>query len=118
MGEVSSVSLAYKAVEPINEHHQHNEHKHGHKKACCSVTDDNHKSCCDNDLVKLQDKNDGKVIVKSFQLDLGAFCVMDQWKPVQFYTKVPARAQQIPSFYCEANAPPLFKLYCQYIFYA
>lgn len=119
MGEVSTVSLAYKAAEPVNEHHLHNHEKHSHKKACCAVADDNHKSCCDNDLVKLQDKNEGKIIVKSLQLDLGAFCaVSTEWKPAQFYTQLPAEAQQTPAFYCEANAPPFFKLYCQYILYA
>lgn len=118
MGQVSSVSLAYKAVEPVEEQHLHKNDKHSHKKGCCTAAVDEQKSCCDNDIVKLQDKNDGKVIVKSFQIDLGAFVAVSDWKTVQFYTQLPAEAQQISSFYCEANEPPLFKLYCQYIFYA
>lgn len=118
MGKVSSISLAYKTGEPVNERHLHKHEKHSHKKACCAITDKEQKSCCDNDLVKLHDKNDGKVIVKSFQLDLGAFVAVKEWKPVQFYTQLPAQAKQTPAFYCEANAPPLFKLYCQYIYYA
>lgn len=110
-GEVSSVSLAYKIQEPCNDHHDKSE------KSCCAAADESHKKCCDNDIVKLEDKSDN-IIVKSFQLDLAAFCQISEWKPVQFYSEVPVGKEQSPSFYCEANAPPLFKLYCQYIFYA
>jgi hypothetical protein len=117
MGEVSSVSLAYKLQEPDNEHHLHKHHKTD-KKTCCKAINNDHKSCCDNNLVKLQDNSDGKVIVKSLQLDLGAYCAVNEWIPVRFFEHVPQHAQQQASFYCEANAPPLFKLYCQYIFYA
>lgn len=110
-GEVSSVSLAYKLEEPCNDHHKED------KKSCCATAGESHKKCCDNDIVKLEDKGDN-IIVKSFQLDLAAFCQISEWKPVQFYDEVPVGKEQSPSFYCEANAPPLFKLYCQYIFYA
>lgn len=118
-GEVSSVSFAYKIQEPCNPHHEegHN-HNHDADKACCSVKADDHKKCCKNDLVKLQDENDGKVIVKSLQLDLGTFCSLSEWKPLHFYYTVPVAKKDIPSFYCESHAPPLFKLYCRYILYA
>ncbi|MBD2001698.1 hypothetical protein [Trichocoleus sp. FACHB-40] len=120
-GEVSSVTLAYRQQEPCNPHHESEEHKHQHKadnKACCAIKAENHKKCCKDDVVKLQDKNEGKVIVKSLQLDLGAFCVAEEWKPSQFYYTVPVAVKDSPSFYCESHAPPLFKLYCKYILYA
>ena len=110
-GEVSSVSLAYKIEEPCNDHHDKSE------KSCCATADESHKKCCDNDIVKLEDKGDN-IIVKSFQLDLAAFCEFNEWKPVSFYEEISLVHKETPSFYCEANAPPLFKLYCQYIFYA
>lgn len=112
-GEVSSVSFAYKIEEPCNDHH-----KEAEEKSCCAAVGESHKKCCENDLVKLQDNTDN-IIVKSFLLDLGAFCLINEWKPVQqFYTEALLIEKESPSFYCEANAPPLFKLYCQYIFYA
>lgn len=119
--EVSSVSLAYKAEEPCNDHHKKAPHKHGHDtnaKACCSAIGDDHEACCKNDLVKLEDKSDGKVIVKSLQLDLSPFCEAADWKPAQFYILAPVATIEDPSFYCESHAPPLFKLYCRYILYA
>jgi hypothetical protein len=120
-GEISSVSLAYKQQEPCNPHHEsnHDDDKHdADKKACCAAKAENHKECCKDDVVKLQDKNEGKLIVKSLQLDLGAFCAAEEWKPVQFYYTAQVAQKDAPSFYCESHAPPLFKLYCRYILYA
>lgn len=110
-GEVSSVSFAYKLNEPCGGEHHKKE-----AKSCCP-DQGNHEKCCDNDLVKLQDVTDDSII-KSAQLDLGAFCAVNEWKPVQFYGAPAVLAKDTPSFYCAAHAPPLFKLYCQYIFYA
>lgn len=111
-GQVSSVSLAYKLEEPCNDHHDQE------LKSCCTAKGDSHKSCCDNNLVKLQDESDGKVIVKSLQLDLASFYVPSEFKPSVFYSPEPVVSGRESSFYCEANAPPLFKLYCRYILYA
>lgn len=113
-GRVASVSFAYKLEESCKGHHE----AESKTKACCAA-DTGHKHCCKNDLVKLQDdSNNDNILVKSLQLDLSAFCTAEEWKPMQFFDEAPLAAQQIPSFYCKANAPPLFKLYCQYIFYA
>jgi hypothetical protein len=110
--KVSSVTLAYRLEEPCNDHHKKE------TKSCCAAAEESHKSCCKNDIVKLQDNSDN-IIVKSLQLDLGAFCAINsEWNPSQFAYHAPALSQQTPSFYCEAHAPPLFKLYCRYIFYA
>lgn len=117
-GHISSVTLAYKQGDACATGHKHKEHAEKPGKACCAAADNDHKDCCKDDLVKLQDKSDSKVIVKSLQLDLGTFCPVADWTPARFYDAAPIAAQQIPSFYCEAHAPPLFKLYCQYILYA
>lgn len=110
--EVSSVSIAYKLEESCTHHGEE-------EKACCgAASQDNHKHCCKDDLVKLQDDKADNIIVKSLQLDLGAFCAAGEWKPAAFYAEAPLLAQQHTSFYCDSHAPPLFKLYCQYIFYA
>ncbi len=110
-GEVSSVSFAYRADEPCSDVHE------AETESCCAAAGESHEKCCENDIVKLQDKSDN-IIIKSLQLDLGTFCTVSQWQPFQFYYTAPVAKQENPSFYCEANAPPLFKLYCQYILYA
>ncbi|WP_159800145.1 hypothetical protein [Flavobacterium sp. MK4S-17] len=111
-GEVSSVSFSYKLQDPCNTIHEKQE-----EKTCCAAAGESHKKCCDNDIVKLQDNTDN-IIVKSLQLDLSAFCAATEWNPVAFYTEHAIVKKDFPSFYCESNAPPLFKLYCKYIFYA
>ena len=113
-GEVSAVSLAY----GIKQACSHPENKHHTEKKCCAHTDKEHKSCCKNDFVKLKDKADNPVPVKSFQLELSGFVATQIWNSVQQYSEPVLLTTEEPAYYCEANAPPLFKLYCQYILYA
>lgn len=76
------------------------------------------KKCCKSHVVKLQDKTD-QVLVKQLALDLGAFYPVADWNPsLLSYGQEPLVIKENPSFYCNSHAPPLFKLYCQYIFYA
>lgn len=113
-GDISSVSFAYKQAEACGS--KHNEAS----ETCCGTiakTDDD--GCCENDLVKLHDENTTKdATVKSLQLDLGAFYMISEWKSLPLSKQPPLLTADTPSFYCDNHAPPLFKLYCQYIFYA
>lgn len=113
-GKVASVSLAYKIQEQCIV-------KPGKEttKVCCKAGEQSGKSCCKNDVVKLHDTKADNIIVKSFQPNLGAFYAIEEWNPDTLYnSEAPLAKKDTPSFYCESNAPPLFKLYCQYIFYA
>lgn len=110
-GQVSDVSLAYRTTEPCAEIHAKK------KETCCATKADEHKGCCKNDVVKLQDKSDN-IIVKSIQLDFAALAEISLWKPSAFNVEIQAVKSDSPSFYCESHAPPLYKLYSQYIFYA
>lgn len=113
---VTSVSLAYRAAEPVNSHHHtHDEDEGG---LCCKKVVDSHKKCCKNNVLKVKDTPE-KALVKSIQLDLGAFYAVEAWKPSVLDTQYAIGVQKdTPSFYCESNAPPLYKLYCRYILYA
>ncbi|MGX7667034.1 HYC_CC_PP family protein [Flavobacterium pedocola] len=110
-GELAGVSLDYKKYEPCVEEKVEEEN------ACCATSNE-HDSCCSNDKIDLKKSFSDEVIVKSFQLDLGAFTFTDTWKPIVFEAvEEVAVTSDTPSFYCDSNAPPLYKLYCQYIFY-
>lgn len=109
-GKVSSVSLAYKADMPCGKA------KETKKKSCCASKVKG-KSCCKNNIVKLQDQNDN-VLVKSLQLNLGEFVAINQWKPLVYLLKPEILQPHKLAFYCGLHPPPLFKLYCSYIFYA
>jgi hypothetical protein len=110
--EVSSVTFAYKVDAPCAAVKAKKE-----TKSCCAAKESG-KKCCKNHFVKLKNDKGDNVIVKSLQLDLGTFYAVEEWKPALFYGDAAVFAKETPSFYCEAHAPPLFKLYCQYIFYA
>ena len=108
-GRVSSVSVAYKTGHCS---------KKAEPRSCCAMAARADKKCCKSHLVKLHDKAD-HILVKSLGLDLGQFYAADAWKPTAlFYTEVPVAVTQTPAFYCDSHAPPLFKLHCQFVFYA
>lgn len=111
-GNVSSVSLSYNQKDACAEKAE------AKKGACCAAANESHKSCCKNSIVKLQDKTD-TAITKSLQLDLAAFYATDVYTPLTvFYANAPVTKKGNPSFYALSNAPPLYKLYCQYVLYA
>ncbi|MBP9849932.1 MAG: hypothetical protein KBC58_10890 [Flavobacterium sp.] len=111
-GKISGISFNYKVDEPCVEE------KPTKISSCCAV-ENSHDSCCTNDKVEIKKTSSENVLVKSFQLDLVTYI------PVQeFQVSHPVSLKEVillsenPSFYCESNAPPLYKLYSQYIFYA
>src|SRR5574339_648110 len=71
-GELAGISLDYKKYEPCLEQPVEEE------KSCCAASD-KHDSCCSNDKIDLKKSISDEVIVKSFQLDLAAFTVVDAW---------------------------------------
>lgn len=112
-GTVSGVTLSYKtdhcAAAKVKE-----------TKSCCAKAKAaSQKKCCKNHVVKLQDNTD-KTLVKSLQLDLAAFYVPVAYtNPLQILnTRAAKQKKENPSFYAESNAPPRYKLYCQYVLYA
>lgn len=87
------------------------------EKGCCAKTaETNHKKCCSDKKLNLKGKA-LDVIVKASEKGFIPF-VLPVFEPVNFTYVASVKAQQLPSYYCDANAPPLFKLYHQYIFYA
>ncbi len=87
------------------------------EKTCCAKVETTHKDCCSDKKVDLKNKTE-KIIIKTISLD---------FEPAFFSTYNPhtfavIQTQQFSNenaaFYCDSNAPPLYKLYCQYTFYA
>jgi len=84
---------------------------------CCCVKEDKN-SCCKDKVVDLK-KDTQDVVVKTFSFQIDAAIILVKSDEIDF-----AKAQKtiststITEYYCSPNAPPLFKLYQQYIFYA
>ncbi|CAM3843522.1 MULTISPECIES: HYC_CC_PP family protein [Flavobacterium] len=85
-------------------------------KSCCAAKKES-KECCSNKLVKLEKETDN-VLTKSFQLDLIQFCFNTLTEVLENTSKNIFTSKESPSFYCNSNAPPFYKLYCQLVFYA
>ena len=83
---------------------------------CCAKLEKTHKKCCSDKEVNLKNKTE-KVVVKSFlDADLFLFKIT---KEVLFYTSnFNNKKLEKTTYYSDANAPPLYLLYSQYIFYA
>lgn len=111
-GKVSSISAAYKTSEvcalPKRETTE---------KKCCAKKAEEGKKCCSDKKVELKKKSE-QVVVKTFSFHSGPAVIFQDWKPEVFGKPLQAPKQENIEYYCDANAPPLFKLYSQYIFYA
>lgn len=84
--------------------------------SCCAI-DNEHDSCCSNKIVKVEKKNDN-FLTKSLKFDLNDV-VLNDISTIEFVDEaVLFSFNENPAFYCESNAPPLYKLYCQLVFYA
>lgn len=84
--------------------------------SCCAI-DNEHDSCCSNKIVKVEKKNDN-FLTKSLKFDLNDV-VLSNISSIEFVNEtVLFSYKENPAFYCESNAPPLYKLYCQLVFYA
>ena len=84
--------------------------------SCCGMKKSESKGCCKTKTVKAEKEHE--TIVKAFHFSFEAPFVPSEFlflpisKPTVFIEK------PVTAYYCDANAPPLFKLYNQYVFYA
>lgn len=89
------------------------------KMTCCAKKlAEQHKKCCSDKKVAFKAKSDNGIVKNgSFQLET-SFFYSQSWKP--FYEKpvVFTAHKKTIRYYCDANSPPLFKLYSRYTLYA
>ena len=86
------------------------------EKGCCEAKASKKDSCCKDKKIVIQKKVDNG-IVKSFSFQFDYFFVVPEHNQIVF-TAVPSFKSNLNlSYYCDANAPPLFKLYSQYLLY-
>ncbi len=104
-GEISSVSLNTTLPSVQSE------------KGCCEKKVVSKKdSCCKDKKIVLKEKADDK-IVKSFSFQFDYVFLVPIYQPAVF-TALPSFKNNLsPAYYCDANAPPLYKLYSQYLLY-
>lgn len=106
--EVASVSWGFSSVEE--------EDSCQTEKSCCAENDE-HSDCCDDQTFE-SSGSESKFISKSFELNTSAF-VLSEAHTYNFQNQSVSKPKKcVPAFYVDLNAPPLYKLYCQLVFYA
>lgn len=90
--------------------------KEASERDCCGKAEKK-SPCCKDRKIKLEKKTDNSV-VKAFSFQLEVPFAPYEWKPVGGLAVISFKSNQANAFYCDSNAPPLYKLYSQYIFYA
>ena len=84
--------------------------------SCCAL-ESMHDSCCSDKIVKVEKKQDN-FLNKSLSF-VANFALIPRLSPLEFNNNVVLfSSKENPSFYCDSNAPPIYKLNCQLVFYA
>jgi hypothetical protein len=83
-------------------------------KNCCGAIEKKSR-CCSDRVFHFQKKSDNAV-VKAFSIP-SLFIPVFEWQPVTHFSASNFESQFIAAYSCDSNAPPLFKLFSQYIFY-
>lgn len=83
---------------------------------CCGIVEEG-PGCCNDKIIKAEIKSD-QIIVKSLSFDPALQSAIYDWKPEVFISKNHFKQKNNSTYYCDANAPPLYLLYSQYTFYA
>ena len=100
-GKIASVSLST-SVSP--------------EKKCCGDKEKK-SSCCKDKVFKFEKKSDDATF-KVFFFQIAFSAVIQEYKLLVFLSIPNFKSKEIISYYSDANAPPLYQLYHQYIFYA
>jgi hypothetical protein len=86
-------------------------------KSCCAQKALKKDNCCKNKKFEIEKKSDNATL-KAFSFEPYAAWVVSINKLPIVVESTTFVTKSIASYYCDANAPPLFKLYSQYVFYA
>ena len=87
------------------------------EKSCCEKIVAKKESCCKDKVVTFQKKSDDTTL-KVFSFVSPYYFLVKEAQAIAFSSIENCKIIRVTSYFCEANAPPLFKLYNQYIFYA
>ena len=82
-------------------------------KNCCVIKDSTHQKCCTDKEVKLENKTE-KIVIKTISFNLDSVFILHDFKVIDLVISPQTIISQNVTYYCDANAPPLYKLFCQY----
>jgi hypothetical protein len=83
----------------------------------CCATVISHNSCCSNRIIKVAEKSD-TVEFKTPQLDFEGWVVTTTASSIVFQSSNQRAVNSSIDFCFDSHAPPLYKMNCQFVFYA
>jgi hypothetical protein len=87
------------------------------KKSCCAKKVIEKDSCCKNKTVHFEKKTDNATL-KAFSFEPIELCLIPEFKKLTTVQQLTFVFTSTETYYCDAHAPPLFKLFHQFLFYA
>ena len=107
-GEIASIAPAYLQLPAVDQNSEED---------CCAPISELKESCCKDKVVQFQKKSDN-FVVKTFFFNIATAILVPEWSPVIYAATANFKINSAAYYFCNANSPPFFKLYHQYIFYA
>lgn len=83
---------------------------------CCGIVEEK-SHCCKDKVFHFQKKSETSTF-NVFTFNSNILIINNDWKPIVDTSTPNFKRNSISAYSCDANAPPFFKLYSQYIFYA
>jgi hypothetical protein len=83
---------------------------------CCGIVEID-SQCCMDKVIKSDVKSD-QIIVKTLSFDSDFTAITEHWSSIDYCSNYILNPSDVFTYYCDANAPPLYLLYNQYTFYA
>lgn len=108
-GEVASVSTIFKVDESCETEAEQEEI------SCCAKPSDDHSGCCSDEVIQA---DFDEVIIKQISFDFDYVSILPVFTTPLFYTNEAVKTKQLLEYYCDSNAPPLYQLFSQFVFYA
>lgn len=87
------------------------------EQSCCKKKQITHKKCCSDKELNLKSTSE-KFTFKSLSFDFNLFFFTTDFKSTFYTFQETHQNFQVAAYYCNANSPPLYKLFCQYTLYA
>ncbi|MDP2158891.1 MAG: hypothetical protein Q8K02_00275 [Flavobacterium sp.] len=108
-GEIASISSVFNLEEPCEMDSQQDQ------KSCCSSSFSDHEGCCSNETVQAEFD---EMVVSHINFDFTFTALFSDFQVPTFVEFVGSKYSNELHYYCDSNAPPLYKLYSQLVFYA
>jgi len=106
-GEIASITTFDNINSKCCDHHTET-------KACCS-SEEEEEGCCSDDVLQVELED---TVINVFSIDFNYVAILPDFDDSFISIEIEKSFLSHLHYYCESNAPPLYLLYSQLVFYA